>query len=103
LGILHLREQGYAPEVICAHLARLGWQAPDDATTLPTLGAAFAVDRWRKNRRRSACPISSIARHNGCGRKIRRSSRATCNRCLPGNSAGADFFRPVVCDEAETF
>ncbi len=48
LGILNLREQGYAPEVICAHLARLGWQAPDDATTLPTLGAAFAVDRVAK-------------------------------------------------------
>lgn len=48
LGILTLREQGYSPEVICAHLARLGWQPPEDAATLPALAAAFEVNRVAK-------------------------------------------------------
>ncbi len=48
LGVLALRDQGYCPEVLAAHLARLGWAAPPEAETLPTLAAAFEVDRVAK-------------------------------------------------------
>jgi glutamyl-tRNA synthetase len=45
LTIMELREQGYRPEVIVAHLARLGWAAPPEATTLADMAAAFEVER----------------------------------------------------------
>jgi len=48
LGVLALRDQGYHPAVLAAHLARLGWAAPTTAETLATLAAAFEVERVAK-------------------------------------------------------
>jgi glutamyl-tRNA synthetase len=48
LGVLALRDQGYCPDVLAAHLARLGWAATPEADTLATLAAAFEVDRVAK-------------------------------------------------------
>jgi len=45
LSVLELRAQGYRPEVVTAHLARLGWAAPPEATSLADMAAAFEVER----------------------------------------------------------
>jgi glutamyl-tRNA synthetase len=56
LSLAELRAQGYHAEVLAAHLARLGWAAPNDAESLTAMAAAFDVERVAKKPARIGLP-----------------------------------------------
>lgn len=103
LGIFDLRDQGYVPEVLTAHMARLGWAAPAEARNLAELAAAFEVETLAKKPAR----LGLADLKHSQARWIRRATaeqRAAALRPFLGDrqSVGLDDRLALFAEEAGT-